>query len=159
MKRGLLAVLVFLAVSVGEAAAQNIAFGERIAKRRFEHMTWLRESAPMKRPFIFLEFYHTSSDMAESSLSNLFYLSTEFGDRFSVIVITREEESRIAPMLSRYLSPNFGAVVDPTGEMFNSFEVVYLPFGILVDERGRALWMGNSTQLSSEILSNILKRR
>ncbi len=159
MKRVLILVFAVVAVSIGETVAQNIALEQRVRKKSFQNMEWLSDSAPAVRPYTFIEFFHTSSAGGEEALSNLFYLATEFGESLSVVVLTREEERSIAPMLARYLSPNFGAVVDPSGELFNSFGVVYLPFGILVDKRGRALWMGNSTQINAEILRNIFKYR
>lgn len=41
--------------------------------------------------------------------------------------------------------------------LFSAFNVQYVPFGVLVDSRNRALWMGNSLQLTPEIIEKSSK--
>ena len=46
---------------------------------------------------------------------------------------------------------------DTGGRIFSAFNVQYVPFGVLVDSRNRALWMGNSLQLTPEIIEKSSK--
>ena len=45
---------------------------------------------------------------------------------------------------------------DDSGRSFAAYDVQYLPFGVLVSAKGRALWMGNPRQLTEAILDSNL---
>ena len=47
--------------------------------------------------------------------------------------------------------------INHLGRIFSAFNVQYVPFGVLVDSRNRALWMGNSLQLTPEIIEKSSK--
>lgn len=72
-------------------------------------------------------------------------------------VVTRENEEKIAPLLSPFLSRHISVALDTGGRIFSAFNVQYVPFGVLVDSRNRALWMGNSLQLTPEIIEKSSK--
>lgn len=61
------------------------------------------------------------------------------------------------PLLSPFLSRHISVALDTGGRIFSAFNVQYVPFGVLVDSRNRALWMGNSLQLTPEIIEKSSK--
>ncbi len=73
------------------------------------------------------------------------------------MVVTRENEEKISPLLSPFLSRHISVALDTGGRIFSAFNVQYVPFGVLVDSRNRALWMGNSLQLTPEIIEKSSK--
>ena len=48
-----------------------------------------------------------------------------------------------------------GVGFDASGRSFSNFGVAYLPFGVLTDAKNRALWMGNSLQLTPAFIEKI----
>jgi len=69
----------------------------------------------------------------------------------------KEKEDKIGPLLRPYLSPQISVAIDAGGKIFTAFGVQYVPFGVLVDSKNRALWQGNSLHLTPEIIDKSSK--
>ncbi|MDE6046187.1 MAG: hypothetical protein K2G10_02665 [Alistipes sp.] len=149
MKRILL-VLLALAAGLSSAAGQQIALGERAPEIRVQR--WLDDRQPAAAPMTYVEFYHSSNRAAAEALDRLRELSAQAGDRLRVVVVVHEPEAKVAQRLAPYLTPHIGVGFDPGGRLFAAYGVNYVPFGVLLGPRGRALWMGNTLQLTSDIL-------
>ena len=63
----------------------------------------------------------------------------------------------IEPLLRPCLAPRIAVALDTSGRGFAAFGVSYLPFGVLVDAKKRALWMGNTLQMNKQLLLKITK--
>lgn len=153
MKQALLFLLLAFAAPFA-AAGQNIALGERVPK--VENPVWLDGREPAAAPLTYLEFYHSSNNAAATSLRQLKALSDKTGAKLRVIVLTKEPAGKVAPLLRPYLSERFAAVLD-AAKGFEAFGVAYVPFGVLVDARNRALWMGNSLQMNEKLFEKITR--
>ena len=152
MKKVLLTLLLALALPVAAAEAQNIALGERVPEVKVP--AWLRGGKPAATPGLtYVEFFHSSNPACTASLEQLRAITDKLGAKLHVVVVTRENEEKIAPLLSPFLS----VALDTGGRIFSAFNVQYVPFGVLVDSRNRALWMGNSLQLTPEIIEKSSK--
>ena len=127
MKRIFLA-LFLLSWTLG-AASQNVALGEKTPDLKVK--SWLDDRMPVPGRTFLLVFFHSTSRPAVESLAHLQELGRKFGDRVNV-------------------------VVDDSGRRFAAYDVQYLPFGVLVSAKGRALWMGNPRQLTEAILDSNL---
>lgn len=148
MKKILLILLATAALS--PAWSQNIALGERAPEIKIQK--WLDGREPAEAPMTYVEFYHSSNRASTSSIERLRKLSEELGDGLRVVILVREPERKIAQQLAPYLSPHLGVGFDPNGKLFAAYGVSYVPFGVLLGPRGRALWMGNTLQLTPEII-------
>ena len=149
MKKVLLTLLLALALPVAAAVAQNIALGERVPEVKVP--AWLGGEKPAATPRLtYVEFFHSSNPACTASLDKL-------GAKLRVVVVTRENEEKISPLLSPFLSRHISVALDTGGRIFSAFNVQYVPFGVLVDSRNRALWMGNSLQLTPEIIEKSSK--
>ena len=133
MKKILVLLLFALAMPCAALRAQRIALGERAPEIR--PAAWLEGRAP-----------------AEASLKQLHALTSKFGTKLRVIVVTRDKEEAVGPALAPYLAPRFAVALDPQGRIFTAYGVSYIPFGVLLDARGRALWQGNTRQLTEETI-------
>ncbi len=149
MKRILL-VLLTVAAGLCPAAGQNIALGERAPELRIQR--WLDDRQPAEAPMTYVEFFHSSNRASAASLDRLRELSAKVGDRLRIVIVAHEPETKVAPILAPYLSPHIGVGIDPGGKLFAAYGVNYVPFGVLLGPRGRALWMGNTLQLTPDIL-------
>ena len=100
----------------------------------------------------YVEFYSAACPSGEASLKQLHALTSKFGTKLRVIVVTRDKEEAVGPALAPYLAPRFAVALDPQGRIFTAYGVSYIPFGVLLDARGRALWQGNTRQLTEETI-------
>ena len=105
----------------------------------------------------YVEFFHSSNPACTASLEQLRAITDKLGAKLRVVVVTRENEEKISPLLSPFLSRHISVALDTGGRIFSAFNVQYVPFGVLVDSRNRALWMGNSLQLTPEIIEKSSK--
>lgn len=135
--------------ATADAAAQNIALGERVPELKAP--AWLDDRQPEPAQLTYIEFFHSSNPACVASLERLKELTDKLGTKLRVIVVTKEDPAKIAPLLRPRLSKRMTAVLD--GEKgFTAFGVTYVPFGTLIDARNRALWMGNSLQFNEKLI-------
>lgn len=154
MKRTVM-ILCALLLSCTALRAQNIVLGQRTPELRVGE--WLEGRQPAAAELTYVEFFHSSSPRCTEALDRLAALQTEMGKRLRVVVLTREAAEKIAPALARRIGPRTGVGLDPQGKLFTAFGVSYVPFGVLVDAKGRALWMGNTLQLTRRIIEDSAK--
>ena len=88
------------------------------------------------------------------SLEQLYALTEKSGERLRVILVTRDDDAKISPVVTPYLSPRFTVAFDTDGKIFKNFGVNYVPFSLLTDARNRVLWQGNSLHLTDKIVSS-----
>lgn len=155
MKHAILLLMLTLAASATDAAAQNIALGERVPE--FKNTVWLDDIRPVEAPMTYIEFFHSSNKASDTSLEQLRNLSDKLGTKLRIIIVTKEPAAKVAHLLRPYLSPRMTVAMDSSGRSFAAFGVTYVPFGVLVDARGRALWMGNSQQMNEKLIQNITR--
>lgn len=154
MKSVLLISLFALAGLFG-AQAQNIALGERVPELKISG--WLEGRQPISAPMTYIEFFHSSNKEGVRSLEQLKATAEKLGGRLRIVIVAQENEEKIAAILIPFVSPQMGVGFDPSGKTFTNFGVSYLPFGVLTDAKNRALWMGNSLQLTPAFIEKISK--
>ncbi len=148
MKKTVFVLLAALAAAA--AAGQNIALGERAPEPKVQ--CWLDGRQPAEAPMTYVEFFHSGSRNSLEAIRHLQRISEKMGDRLRIVVLVHEPEEKIAPLLTPYLSEHLGVGCDPNGKLFTAYDVRYVPFGVLLGARNRALWMGNTLQLTPEII-------
>ena len=154
MKRNILLLIVVLVWGFA-ARAQEIVIGERVPD--FRPTEWLgAQPADDDRRATLLIFYHTESQPCVEALPHIDSLVRSL-ERERVIVVAMEPKERIAPSLARYMSERFYVAIDRTGRVFSNYGIRYVPFGVLVDPKGRAQWIGNPRLATPESLKRNLK--
>jgi len=143
--------VVVLWLGWGSASAQNAALGERVPEIKSE--TWLGGIRPAEAPMTVILFFSVSNPACVTSLERLHALAEKSNGRLRVIVVTRDDEARVAPVATPYLSARMAVAFDTDGKIYRNFGVNYVPFALLTDARNRVLWQGNSLQLNDTILS------
>lgn len=136
------------------AAAQHVALGEKAPE--LKAASWLDGRLPTQGRATLLVFFHSASRPSVESLAQMRALGRRFGERLNVVVVTKEHPESVADMVRPYAEGNLTVAFDESGRSFAAYDVQYLPFGVLVSAKGRALWMGNPRQLTeATIESNI----
>lgn len=155
MKKTLYLLLLALTLPLAAVKAQNIALGQRVPELKVT--AWLAGQQPGNAPLTYVEFFHSSNPGCIESLERLRTWTNKYGTKLRIIVLAQEKEEVVAPLLSPFLSPHISVGLDPAGRIFSAFGVVYVPFGVLLDAKNRAQWMGNSLQLTEQIIDDSLK--
>lgn len=145
--KGLLLLTLLLFTGLGTSRAQNIALGERVPETKID--SWLDNHRPAATaPLTYIEFYHSSNRTGTASLDRLKQTAEALNGRLRIVVLVGEREEKVAMVLRPYVSQYLYVGFDPSGHSFTNFGVNYLPFGVLIDAKNRALWMGNSLQIT-----------
>lgn len=108
----------------------------------------------MTAPLTVIAFFAASNPACVKSLEQLYALTEKSGERLRVILVTRDDDAKISPVVTPYLSPRFTVAFDTDGKIFKNFGVNYVPFSLLTDARNRVLWQGNSLHLTDKIVSS-----
>ena len=154
MKKALLILLSAWVLKPADAEAQNIVLGEKVPE--LKAAGWIDDRHPGPADVTYVEFFHSSNPACVLSLKRLKALAGKSDVPMRVIVVTREDTARIdtariAPMLRPHLSERVSATIHAE-RGFSAFGVTYVPFGVLIDARNRALWMGNSLQVNEQLI-------
>ena len=149
MKKALLILSFALASAAGSATAQNVVLGDRVPDLKVSK--WLDDRQPAAAPATYIEFFHSSNPACVTSLDKLKKLTGKLGTKRRVIVVTKEDPAKIAPLLKPYLSQQIGVALGAE-KGFTAFGVTYVPFGVLTDAKNRAVWMGNSLQFNEKLI-------
>ncbi len=149
MKKALLILSFALASAAGSATAQNVVLGDRVPDLKASK--WLDDRQPAAAPATYIEFFHSSNPACVTSLDKLKKLTGKLGTKLRVIVVTKEDPAKIAPLLKPYLSQQIGVALGAE-KGFTAFGVTYVPFGVLTDAKNRAVWMGNSLQFNEKLI-------
>ncbi len=136
------------------AAAQNVALGEKTPDLKVK--SWLDNRAPVQGRTTLLVFFHSASRPSVESLADLQSLGRKFRDRVNVVVVAKESPEAVGAIVRPYAEGNLTVAFDDNGRSFTAYDVQYLPFGVLISPKGRALWMGNPRQLTEAILESNL---
>lgn len=144
-----------LAMFAAAAPAQTVALGERVPDLKIQ--TWLGDQQPPEAELTYIEFFQPSNSASLASLDNLQALSRKLGTKLHVVVVSREKESETITLLRPYVSEAMSVGIDPTGRAFTAFGIRYVPAGVLIDAKRKALWMGNSRQVNEQLLRKFLK--
>lgn len=154
MKKALLILLSVWLLKPAGSQAQNIIPGEKVPE--LKAAGWIDNRQPAPAPITYVEFFHSSNPACIVSLKRLRKLADRPKPHMRVIIVTKEDTARIAPLLRPYLSERVSATIHAE-RGFSAFGVTYVPFGVLIDARNRALWMGNSLQFNEKIIEQSIR--
>jgi len=154
MKRTILLSLIALVASF-VTHAQEIVIGERVPDLRPSEWLGAQPSEDDRRATLLI-FYHTESQPCVEALPHIDSLARAMKNE-RVIVVSMEPKERIAPTLARYMSERFYVAIDLSERVFQSYGIRYVPFGVLVDPKGRAQWIGNPKLATPESIKRNLK--
>ncbi len=145
MKRFILLAAVALCAAA-TASAQRLVIGERAPE--FTVSRWLTAQPDDGKPMM-LEFFHSSNPQSCSRLATLDRIARDNAGSLNVVVVTREDSGEVASMLTGG-SPAYFVALDDGGKTFSAFAARYVPYCVILDKRGRVVWVGNPTSLDEE---------
>lgn len=147
--------LAFALLSVA-AVAQNVPLGKRIPE--IKPRVWLGGRMPSPDAGLTcMEFFHPKNARTLHNVEHLQLLRSQTGGAFDIIVVSGGDEPSTRQALEHLPVEGMAVAMDESSRWFGRFEVTYLPACIVVDGDGRALWTGDSKQLTPAIILKLKK--
>ena len=139
----LLSVTIFLLEGM-PADAQKLVIGEKIPEIKIGE--WLTPKIKSGDP-MYLEFFHPASNACLKRINRLDSMAIKFKDRMSVLLLVRDDTNNTRSIFVGE-SFHFHAAIDDNGKTYSSFGIHYVPFGVLINGKGRVVWFGNPVSLT-----------
>jgi hypothetical protein len=149
----IVSILSLLILISHRATAQRVALDERIPKIKCSH--WLDNKQPQKSNYTYIEFAHSRTVPCLRTFLKMQDDNAIFGENMRAIIITKESPEQISKTLRESVTDYVNVAFDTNGEIFKQFGVRYVPFGIIIDHKRRALWFGNPATLNEDFFSKI----
>ncbi len=148
-------ILIFIALGgIHASMAQSIIIGSKAPE--IKPTAWLNNNKAQSADLTYVEFFVANDNASTASLDRLQELSVAMGNSIQIIVVAKGKTEDISSKLKGYLSPQIAVAIDPEGAIFKSYGVSYLPFGVLLDDKHRSLWLGNSNLLTESQINKII---
>ena len=154
MKRLLLSV-VFAMFCTLAVQAQHIAYNERTPRINLKKCRWLDDIVPAEGEYVYIGFIYSRSNSCLEFCYRIKKRLEESNSPLRVILVTREPERMVDSHLRPCLGGRIGTIIDEDGEIFRDFGIRYVPFGVLIDSRRRAVWFGNPLTAEKDIVGDI----
>lgn len=116
---------------------------------------WLYGAPATGNP-MFIEFFHSSSAPCVARLTPLGQMASKLSGKLTVVVISHDTAANIDEVMGSSSKPYYVAI-DDNSKTFTAYGVQYVPYGVLVDRKGRIAWMGNPSSLKIETIENLIK--
>ena len=141
-------------LSVSSVEAQTIALGERTP--RVKNAKWLNGNIPQKSDFTYIEFIHSASRSCRASAERIHKIINEF-DNIAFVLISHQDASIIDHWVTEHIGQKSGVIVDDE-RIRTSFGVNYAPYGVILDQKHRALWFGNPQLLDRKTIEKLTQK-
>ena len=153
MKTYFLLLLFSIAISL-PASAQRLMIGEKTPDLKITE--WMKNKPQSGKTMYIIEFAHTTSPPSMSRLQKLNNL-TKAKPEINVILLFKENKETVHNHI-KHIDYEFFVALDDNGKTFSSYGVNFVPFSIIVDKKGNAIWFGNSELLTDNIITKALKK-
>ncbi len=149
-----LSVLALSLLIAGNVQAQRLMIGEKAPDVKIA--TWIGGGQPSGGKAQLVDFFYSTNDQCIASLPRLDALARQYSGKINFVIVGREEESKLAPLVAgKNYAFFFG--LDDNMKTFTSYNVRFVPFSVLLDARGQVVWMGNPSGLTDAILGSAIK--
>ena len=143
---------VILMLGPSGAGAQRLVNGEKVPEIRFGE--WLTPAASAEGP-MYLEFFHPASTASVKRVALLEAMAVKYGSKMGVVLLVRDNAGKAKAILSGK-GYHFRAAMDDKGKTYTAFDVQYVPFGVLINGKGRVVWFGNPASLTDAEIGKAL---
>ena len=147
-----------LILSAADVAAQRIAYDERVPKINLKKCNWLDDIVPEESDFVYIGFVYSRSETCLDFCYAMRQQIERMEHPMTLILVTREPSEMIESHIREFLGAHVGMIIDDSGRIFREFGVRYVPFGVLVDYKWRALWFGNPLTADRNLFKNMSRK-
>ncbi len=136
-----------------EAAAQKLLNGEKAPEMKYGE--WIISLPSGSTAASYIEFIHPASPATAKRIPQLESMALKYAGRISIILIARDEPDKTRALFSGK-TYHFSVAMDDKGKSFDSYGVRYVPFGVLINGKGKVVWFGNPASLTETEISKAL---
>ncbi|MBE6181257.1 MAG: hypothetical protein E7148_00975 [Rikenellaceae bacterium] len=140
MLRLILALLLTFGL-IDSGIAQHIFLGERLPK--LKSLKWLGGHEPVATQRARIEFVDIRNIACRESIELLRKEIATTESNSQLVIVAHTDETEATRLFGKYLSPTFSVALDPHGDIFSIYDVKFVPFEIITDNRQRVIWFGN----------------
>jgi len=126
--------------------AQSVAVGERAPELRVRQ--WLTQAPAEGRKVKLIEFYSAANPVCVSRLQLLDSIAARHSDRLAVIVVVKDDLGSDVD-LDRV---RYSVARDSDLKIFKTFGIRFVPSGIIIDAKGKVLWVGNTSAVNEKTI-------
>ena len=145
MKRFFVLFALMIATTV-VASAQNMSIGTKVPA--IAPAEWYGAQLTVQNEPVLVEFFHTTNRDAKARAAELARLAKKYDGELKVVVVV-SQPIEIGEDVVDTTSGYFVAV-DTARKIHNAYGVKYVPYSVLVDGKGRLVWLGNSKSLTDK---------
>lgn len=135
------------------ADAQKLITGVKAPELKVNE--WLSSMPLMNGKPTLIEFFFSRSEPSQKRLPVLDDMARNYNKQLNVIVIGCETKEKLQSLLADK-GYAFAVALDNEHKTFNAFDVQFVPYGVLLDTRGKVLWFGNSSKFDDTALRKTL---
>ena len=154
----IVAAIAFILASTS-AEAQNIILGEKVPDSKIR--SWLMDLQPDAADYTCILFHHSKSPHCQECLPKIKRVVNNSEGKLNLIIITKEDYSKAGVTLTEHLGDKVGVAFDDGGRTFLAYGVRFIPFCVVYDKKGYAVWCGHAKSFNEKTFDRILtyKRR
>lgn len=144
---------VFCFLALGYASAQKLVIGEKAPEIKVKE--WIADKPADENNARLVEFFHSGNKQCVTRLKELDRIAKKF-KKLNVIVVSKESAEKVSGILAPG-SQSYYPALDDAGKTFENFGVQFVPFGVLIDKKGKVVWFGNPSSLSDDEIGEVAK--
>jgi hypothetical protein len=156
MKRLILAIIAIVATAIS-TQAQPLRIGERLPTIDVDSSVG-SELKLIEEEYTCIIFMHSASKPTLKAIKSFSDNATAWRNELAVVLITPEQDGFEQEVLNSFTTNDTIVAFDNNYHTFESFDVQYIPFGVIYNTRTRrVLWFGSLPQLSVAELQEIIE--
>ena len=136
------------------ASAQRLVSGEKVPKLTVSK--YIYGGHPDRGRPVLVEFFVTSGSQSALQIETLSAFAERYRGKIDVVLVSGDDEAATRSFFSGE-APRFSVAIDSDGRSFSDYGVRYVPFSVLVDERGGYVWQGRSKSIPDNVISSVLR--
>lgn len=134
--------------------AQKLIIGVKAPDLKIQE--WITDQQPNSGKPTLIEFFFSRSEPSCRRLTVMDSFAKKYGDSLNVIVIACEPKERVLKATEKYI---FAVGLDTDNKTFSAYGAEFVPFGVLLDDKNKVLWFGNSSKFGDQELQAALSKK
>ena len=134
--------------------AQQLINGEKAPELKLSE--WISKNQLQSGKPTLIEFFVSRSDLSMKRLPTVDDFARNYGKKLNVVVIGCETKDKIQSVMDGK-GYAVAVAVDNEHKTFTAYGAQFVPYGVLLDARGKVLWFGNSSKFGAEELKKTLE--
>lgn len=152
MKRLIITLLVVVS-NIVACYGQNMAIGTKVSN--IVPSEWYGAQLSVQNEPVLVEFFHTANRDAAARAAELARLAAKYDGKMKVVVVTSQPREIVEDLLNT--ASGYFVAIDTNRKIHLAYGVKYVPYSVIVDSKGRLVWLGNSKTLTDSLIEDYIE--